>query len=117
MDSVTLRGHVSGLPAGHEIWVVSHPPDPTSNYFIVQGGSVGTGGGDFYGTDSKVGNVSDPHGSGYRFVAVDADAGCSQQLARISDESRSRGDMSYRIEEDLVAGCHLLKPEVIVVSR
>lgn len=114
VDPVSVRGHVTGLPAGHEIWVLSRPPDPTSSYFVVQGGPLDKGNGDFSGTDSSAGDPKDPHGTEYQYVAVDADPACSTQLHGFVTHAKDR---SYRVTAALVGGCRWLEPRTAVHSR
>lgn len=74
-----LHGTVSGLPQGHSLWLLSKPSSEVSDYFVVMKVPVAPVDGTWTAVDRSVGDIGD-RGSSVSYLAVDADAYCSDGL-------------------------------------
>jgi hypothetical protein len=116
-SKLPLSGTISGLPPGHQMWIVSRSFSGGA-YFVIEGEPQAFGDGGWETIDNGVG-ADDDYDGALRFTAVDADATCSRILAATAIPDDHRLTLAADVPRDehdkeWPAACKKLSPSVAV---
>lgn len=118
-STVCVEGTVENLLAGHDLWILSRPHDPSDPgtfYFVVGSGAVQVVNGFWSAADYSVGDESDK-GKGFDYFAVDAgDDTCDNEL-RVAAQNVENGVPVRRVRFDVENICTVLKPPAPVTFK
>jgi hypothetical protein len=101
--NVEIHGKLTGLPAGHKLWLVSKPLD--SDFFTVGTKPLLTADGVIKATDWSVGDPDEEINT-FVYTALDANAPCDKGIRDALDVSRKKDpDDGNRIGATLPTSC------------